>query len=350
MDDKRFDAFSRVLGASGNRRGALKAAMAALVGGAGLAALAGDAEARPRICRDGGLYCTRGSQCCSGTCHIGKRVPKAKRNTCACSAGLTLCGKKCRDLNTDPNNCGACGARIDRETELCCDGVPTPIDSDNCQACGNVCGAAETCCGDGCADLENDSDNCGACGEVCEDGECVNGECSNGPAACRDFVPDVDNNVLVCAVKSNGDAVYGCMYEYFHADLLSGSYPCQSDSDCQDDSGLTVDCQDPDVTCYCEQGYWAGEGFDLSWEINEPFECNYIKKSGTCEDGGGTCAAFGESCIDIGCCDDGIFLKCPEGLDICVTCEDDADCVGVADGCNTIGDCICTLSGACVID
>ena len=169
MDERRFDAISRVIGRQSSRRGALKAALATALGG-GVAALGDDAMARPAMCRPAGRYCTHNKQCCNKRCRTGKRVPIASRNICDCDAPFGMCGKMCRDLSSDVHHCGACGNQIDRETELCCDGVPTAIDEENCHACGNVCGPDDVCCEDGCkasCEPEAACANAGAVGAPC---------------------------------------------------------------------------------------------------------------------------------------------------------------------------------------
>ena len=250
MDDRRFDALSRALGATRNRRGLLKATMAALVGSAGVAAVAGDAAARPRICREGGQYCTRNSQCCDNVCRTGKRVPKAVRNTCACAAGLTLCGKKCRDLTTDPVHCGGCNQPVDRETEICCNGEPTPNDEANCGTCGNVCGGEETCV-DGVCEAPEPAAACVGgvgLGEACDvSSDCCSLLCSGGVCV----APDTDcstydgsnmtgsNGFGYCYVEAGQTlGVSGASDDLYcgQSAVPSGFYnlePCTSREDCQ---------------------------------------------------------------------------------------------------------------------
>jgi hypothetical protein len=105
MDPKRFDLLSRALGRSASRRAAVAAIAAALGGGAiGV----GDAAARGR-CRAGRATCTRDSQCCSGTCQLGRGFPLKDRNRCACEEWETLCNGRCMTLWENNRNCGACG-------------------------------------------------------------------------------------------------------------------------------------------------------------------------------------------------------------------------------------------------
>lgn len=74
----------------------------------------------------------------------------------------TVCGNTCTYLDLDPNNCGACGTALSRRASsgasvaACVDGKPS---------CGSP---RETLCGAPgayeCADLQTDRQNCGACG------------------------------------------------------------------------------------------------------------------------------------------------------------------------------------------
>ena len=81
---------------------------------------------------------------------VTQKVPVALR--CA-SAGLAACNGACRDLSSDPMNCGSCGrvvpsgaycqqGTIDCGSNTLCGGntcVWTVVNVDNCGACGNKC-------------------------------------------------------------------------------------------------------------------------------------------------------------------------------------------------------------------
>jgi len=159
----------------------------------------------------------------------------------SCPPGETYCAyvEECRDLQTSPLDCGACGTRCpslvcqegrclseDEADQLgalelqctegftLCPNVEDPshpacfdllTDALNCGACGNVCpvnncsegfcggGGIQNCappfavCGDACVDTSSDPLNCGACGIACGAGEtCQQGSCAasttNAPA------------------------------------------------------------------------------------------------------------------------------------------------------------------------
>ncbi|MBS2029709.1 MAG: VCBS repeat-containing protein [Deltaproteobacteria bacterium] len=91
-----------------------------------------------------------------------------------------ICSGQCIDPG-DRNNCGACGNTCGA-FESCDDGRCT------CHA-PNVCGFACTCatnqtlCGDACVDLDVDPLHCGACGMSCDGGACVSGTCAAPPDA-----------------------------------------------------------------------------------------------------------------------------------------------------------------------
>lgn len=117
-----------------------------------------------------------------------------------CPPPSTGCPDGCRILDSDRNNCGACGV-VCAADEACCSGVCTPIYSNGrCGSCTRTCvGPDRACCPDStkigsgrhCVDLSRDPANCGTCGNVCSSyygmicvgGTCV---CKPGYRACGD--------------------------------------------------------------------------------------------------------------------------------------------------------------------
>jgi hypothetical protein len=162
-------------------------------------------------------------------------------------------GGACENLQTDPLNCGACGA-VCPALEICQAGAcvaatgatlclsPPPAtgsatcsststsgcvatnvsnDPNNCGTCGTVCGASQVCsagtctsaCGAGlttcanmaamttaCADVQTDGLNCGACGNVCANGNCTAGACTctAGETLCAGVCTNVSNDPNNC--------------------------------------------------------------------------------------------------------------------------------------------------------
>lgn len=158
-------------------------------------------------------HCGSYEDCLSGTCYEGVWGFGCLESD--------QCDGRCTDFMSDDYNCRMCGARCpDRyhcingtctddwhldsygrdcnvgsgscpTATLLCDGrwVDRFHDSDNCEACGRVCGSEMSCCpawtteypptkyGD-CVYLDWDNDNCGRCGNHCLSGEtCYEGEC-----------------------------------------------------------------------------------------------------------------------------------------------------------------------------
>ncbi len=114
-----------------------------------------------------------------------------------CAGNLTLCSGTCVDLQTDRNNCGACGFAAPFG-ETCQNGqfssspgsgsISTPAQSivpasttlpaTSAGAPGS-CTGGRTSCNGTCRDLLLDSANCGFCGNTCAAGyDCRNGICS----------------------------------------------------------------------------------------------------------------------------------------------------------------------------
>jgi hypothetical protein len=126
MDAVRFDNLTRLIGTGITRRTTLLLLAGLGVQGHGLS---DPAAARSRRgCR----RCDECESCRRGRCHKsasdekrcsrGRCRPKANGTSCSgggtcqngrcrCASGMSRCGGVCVNLQTDPRNCGSCGAR-----------------------------------------------------------------------------------------------------------------------------------------------------------------------------------------------------------------------------------------------
>ncbi|MFO0609879.1 MAG: hypothetical protein U0324_42365, partial [Polyangiales bacterium] len=181
-----------------------------------------DTLSDPANCGGCGVVCAPGTTCGMGRCVA---TPECGGGRPCLVPGQVCCGDVCRDVVSDPTNCGACGVSCGPDQrcvmgrclgggcpmgcgpgQACCGSacVDTINDPANCGACGNACPAGtrcvagacaggcggagpcpagSTCCGDRCANLASDTANCGACGRACVRGQtCVTGAC--GAAGC----------------------------------------------------------------------------------------------------------------------------------------------------------------------
>ena len=93
----------------------------------------------------------------------------------ACTNGKTCVSDVvgCRDLDSDPQNCGTTGHACGPE-ETCVGGL--------CTCAGATCGTDQTCCNDECVDLKTNADHCGECYNKCSDPD--ENTCSNGNCGC----------------------------------------------------------------------------------------------------------------------------------------------------------------------
>jgi hypothetical protein len=110
---------------------------------------------------------------------------------CICAAGLTECSNGCTDVQSDIQNCGACGNPCPANT-LCSRGQ-----------CVAGCQTGLAACGERCVDLQSDEANCGSCGTACPAGSvCSAGQCSlscqQGLTNCNGRCTDVQSDLANC--------------------------------------------------------------------------------------------------------------------------------------------------------
>jgi hypothetical protein len=71
-------------------------------------------------------------------------------------------------LDSDPQNCGACGKKCGASL-VCCAGDCVDLTSSNlhCSGCGKACTTGKTCCNSTCSNMASDVNHCGSCGTKC---------------------------------------------------------------------------------------------------------------------------------------------------------------------------------------
>jgi len=306
VDENRFDAVARALGATVSRRSGLSVIVSLL----GLSAVADEAGARRRKrkpqfegpCGDGSRkdnICTNDGQCCTGVCD------KTLGETNVDGKGRCRCVKRLGKCTTDRNCCGgrACAAGV-------CGGQvvppppPTPLVplGDPCVAGVSVCADNATCqqqTGGITLLMPNDGYFCsheigGSCTVTDEFGatECVGGWCSSAGDVCGEIVFGTANScagtsvylappAFICAISAGGRPVYLVPQD-------PSTSPCSSDADC----GVTAACVavEPGSQCVEWFGVPAGNhcrtgGFGCSVDGDCP-----VKPSLTATCSGGLCS------------------------------------------------------------
>ncbi len=144
-----------------------------------------------------------GQKCCNGVATDLNTLANCLACGDECSDGQACCLATggCTDLSafqTDDNNCGACGNAVGIG-QKCCNGVATNLNTlANCTHCGDACSPGQSCCpgGVGCKNLSSDPNNCGKCGRTCiywgTLGGCENGNCTcpQGSTCCANCAAD----------------------------------------------------------------------------------------------------------------------------------------------------------------
>src|SRR5262245_51611086 len=182
---QQWDEFSKLLAASVSRRESLRT-IGVVFAGAALSTLGINTAwaARPDRCtafcrgcpsKAKRNQCLEACRACNG--NTSRLCGSCGAYAC-CPAGAACCNGTCTDLNSNSNNCGACGYVCPASAPVCNQG-----------ACGG-CPAGTTNCGGACVDTNSDPANCGACGNVCPASTpfCVAGACAAG--TCTPYCPD----------------------------------------------------------------------------------------------------------------------------------------------------------------
>ena len=124
---------------------------------------------------------------CGRACPVESSCVDAR---CSCAGTLTACESGCVDLMTNPENCGSCDNGC---ADLVC----------LVGACSADCGALTECSG-ACVDLDSNPRNCGACGRECSAGAL----CEAGQCVCS--ATDVSFSADVQSIFTATCAAIGC--------------------------------------------------------------------------------------------------------------------------------------------
>lgn len=162
-------------------------------------------DSDPNNCGACGIKCAAGDVCWQGAC--------------GCPSGQVVCNGQCVRLSDDAKNCGACGnecetAPSDSISWTCGEGVIPDgaaiacVDSKCQPTCkGDHSDCNSNFCGDGCeVSVTDDSKNCGACGrsctddQVCFDSKCL---CDPGMARCGFNCVELQNDARNCGACGN---------------------------------------------------------------------------------------------------------------------------------------------------
>ena len=154
----------------------------------------------------------------------------------ACQSPETECDGECVNINTDPENCGACGASCEAD-ELCADGD-----------CVGVCPEEQLQCGQSCVDPDADPEHCGGCdnacleNQVCELGACVDLACApNSEEACYNG-PDGTEGVGLCVAGVRVCAEDGKSYGPCEGEVVPALEDCDTPADENCDGEVNEGC------------------------------------------------------------------------------------------------------------
>jgi hypothetical protein len=142
-----------------------------------------DVESDPQNCGLCGRVCGEGEQCVNGWCVCGDA------GTCI-EGSEKCCEGQCVNILYDPTNCGDCGVECQAETgPECLEGTCVcPNLTESPRACDGT--YEDMCCertflaAGGCFNLGDDREHCGSCDNTCpvfEGSICLAGQCTESP-------------------------------------------------------------------------------------------------------------------------------------------------------------------------
>lgn len=338
MDDRRFDALTRVLGAVIDRRGGVRAAIGAAFGlAAGGSALAKESgkgkdkgngksgvhaagEVQPqgpcKSTRRKDNVCTADAQCCSKFCDKGKgKINKDAKGRCRCKNRNDEC-------NLDINCCKRGGQQMSCNKGRCSELIPTTM---HCKVGGWACKDSLATCTSYIAGVPYGLYCLFGVNQQCtNDAQCTTGFCSNG--VCKYQLTETCG---AAGANTCGDRRASCTTYRFGSDvtprcLLPEGQSCGANAECVTSAcvgGFCVEgiptslpctdaprdfCANPDASCTGYNDTINGQGtyclLDDGWACYEDAECvNGYCDSGTCQtcgltETGGSCDSDDDCC------------------------------------------------------
>jgi hypothetical protein len=288
MDGTRFDEMTRALGQGRSRRSVLKALGAAAVGVASLSKLGRVEAAGP------------GNSACAKFCHdvfgpgskaAGQCTSQAAKGTGPCitcgGTAARYCNGTCVDLDTDADNCGACGITCDDgnacTTDSCSAGqcVHTPVVVDD----------GDSCTVDTCDPVTGEVTHAPVDCSSAATGPCTTGICNGSTGACE---VQAANEGSACTAEGG----------------LAGT--CAAGSCVPTDLCADVTCTAPDAchtagTCDPAAGTCSEPVATVDFQ-SDLFNCGscghvcFVETSGSiCVDGACVCPPETQECSSSGC-------------------------------------------------